>query len=77
MNPSSRANLGLLLPAIIALALAGVFVWVRLAFPSDGARQEPMTHVWDAEGIVVTPLLKEPNGLRRGDVITAVEGREL
>jgi two-component system NarL family sensor kinase len=63
--------------AAVALALGVAFVWLHLATPSDDARLEPGQMVWRADGVVVTPLEPQPNGLRRGDVVVAVDGRSM
>lgn len=58
------------------LTLAGAFLWLRIATPTDGARLQPGANAWRADGVVVTPLV-EGGGLRAGDVVIAVGGRSL
>jgi two-component system NarL family sensor kinase len=59
--------IGVVLPAV-------AFLWLHLAGPSDGARLEPGLAVWRSDGVVLTSLRVEANGLRPGDVLVAVDG---
>lgn len=77
MNTFTRACLAIWLMPSLVLVLVGSFVWVHLTTPSDGARLEPGELVWQSDGVVVTPLIEQPNGLRRGDVVVAVAGRSM
>ena len=77
MRPPRPARLAVLIVAAGILAAAAAFVGLRLATPSDGARFEPGQAVWRADGVVVTPLQEQPGGLRRGDVVVAVDGRRM
>lgn len=63
--------------AALVLAPAAVLLARHVTGPSDGARLEPSAQVWQASGVVVTPLVEQPDGLRAGDVVTAVGGRSL
>lgn len=72
-----RARLGGLLIAGIFLAMTGTYViWHVLSF-SDGARLKPGEQTWTSGGVIVTPLIETPHGLRRGDVVIAVDGRPM
>jgi len=73
---SSRSLIALLI-AFILLSLAGAFLWLHLATPSDGARLQPGESVWLVDGVVVTPLVDQPHGLQKGDVVLAVNGQSL
>ena len=77
MKPPRRPRLAVLPFAMGLLLLAAAFVGLPLATPSDGARLEPGQAVWRADGVVVTPLQEQPSGLRRGDVVVAVDGRSM
>ena len=74
---SNRVRLGGSLVAAFFLSLTGAFLAWHLASASDGARLEPGEPAWRSEGVVVTPLMERLNGLQRGDVVSAVEGRSL
>jgi two-component system NarL family sensor kinase len=71
------AGLAVLLVAIGMLVLAGAFLWLHVTTPSDGARLEPGEQVWRPQGVLVTPLEDRPGGLRRGDLVVAVDGRSM
>jgi len=59
--------IGVVLPAV-------TFLWLHLASPADGARLEPGLAVWRPDGVILTPLRTQANGLRPGDVLVAVNG---
>lgn len=63
--------------ALGALSPGVASVWVDLASPSDGARLKPGPLVWKPDGVAVIPFAEAPGGLRRGDVVLAVDGRNL
>jgi two-component system, NarL family, sensor kinase len=63
--------------AVLLIGLFLVFFILRLAIPSDGARLQPGTNPWQPDGVIVTPLIEHPGGLRAGDVVVAVEGVSL
>lgn len=71
-NAESWAVLG---AALLALALGGTLIWLRLAGPSDGARLRIEEIPWRLDGVVVAPLEEWPGGLRRGDRVVAVDGQ--
>jgi hypothetical protein len=72
-----RARLSGLIIAGIFLAITGAHIgWHLLSF-SDGARLEPGESSWTSEGVRVTPLIEMSNGLRRGDLVVAVDGRSM
>src|SRR5438128_378165 len=60
-----------------ALALSGLWLWLRLTSPSDSAPLLPGQAVWSRNGVVVTPLVAQSGGLRQGDVVIAAGGRSL
>lgn len=72
------SNLMVLLLCAGMLSLAAAFVALRLTSPSDGARFEPDAAVWGHDGVTVTPLdRRSASGLRQGDVVIAVAGRDM
>jgi two-component system, NarL family, sensor kinase len=74
LGKASWAALGV---ALAILALGGAFVALCLAGPSDGAHIEFDQPAWRPDGVVVTPLGQQTDGLRPGDLVVAVEGRSL
>jgi len=74
---SDRIRLVVLVIGGLLVMLFGAFVWLHLVTPFDGARLQPGQQSWRKNGIVVTPLTKEPGGLRRGDLVVAVAGQPL
>lgn len=77
MKQSDHLQHAVLLVAMGVLVLAGAFLWLHVTTPSDGARLEPGENVWQPDGVVVTPLRDRADGLKSGDVVLAVEGRDL
>lgn len=73
---SSRSLIALWI-AIFLLLLAVAFLWLHLVTPSDGARLQPGEAVWQPDGVIVTPLMDQPDGLQKGDVVLAVDGQSL
>lgn len=69
-----RANLRVMLIALGVILLAVVFLWLHLANPSDGVRLEPGQAVWRSNGVVVTPVQGQINGLRASDMLVTVDG---
>ena len=74
MKYLGRANLRVMFIAIGVILLFVAFIWLHLANPSDGMRLEPGQAVWRTNGVVVTPLQGQTNGLRAGDVLITVGG---
>ena len=70
-----RARFTVILLACGAILLGVAFLLLHVTGPSDGARLAPGQSVWRPEGVVVTPL--QPDGLRQGDVVVAVEGKSM
>jgi hypothetical protein len=70
----NAVSLRVVLIAIGVVLPAAIFLWLHLASPSDGARLEPGLAVWRPDGVVLTPLRAQANGLRPGDVLVAVDG---
>ena len=62
---------------VAALAMAGLFVWVRVTTPSDGARIAFYGDGWTAEGVRIAPIDVPAAGLQDGDRIVAVDGRSI
>ena len=77
MNQPAFARRVVLTVIACMLALSGLWLWLRLTSPSDGASLLPGQAVWGRNGVVVTPLVAEPGGLRQGDEVVAVGGRSL
>ncbi|HET8906030.1 MAG TPA: histidine kinase [Ktedonobacterales bacterium] len=77
MRHSDRARVATLLFAAAMIALGVAFVWLHLTTPSDGARIEPHPFVWRSSGVVISVLHPQRNGLRTGDIVTAVDGKSL
>ncbi len=74
MKQLNAVSLRVVLIAIGVVLPAVAFLWLHLAGPSDGARLEPGLAVWRSDGVVLTPLRVQANGLRPGDVLVAVNG---
>ena len=60
-----------------ALAMAALFLWVRLTTPSDGGRIAFYGDGWTAAGVRIAPIDAPASGLRGGDRIVAVDGRSV
>ena len=73
-SPGSWAVLGV---ALIVLALGVALFWLRVTTPSDGARLKIEEWPWRPDGFVVTPIDEGLVGLRRGDLVVAVDRRSL
>ena len=61
-----------MLLALVCVAMSAAFVVLSLARPSDGARLEPGEETFRSQGVVVTALREEPDGLRADDFVVAV-----
>lgn len=77
MNQPAFARRVVLTVIACTLALSALWLWLCLTGPSDGAPLLPGQAVWSRNGVVVTPLVAQPGGLRQGDVVVAVGGRSL
>jgi len=77
MRQPDRARVAVLLAAAAMVALGVAFVWLHLASPSDGARIDPNQQPWRLNGVMVTSLRPQPDGLRTGDVVVAIDGKSL
>src|SRR5260370_38273645 len=77
MYQRDRVRVAVLLASAAMVALGVAFVWLHLASPSDGARLDPNQHTWRAHGVAVTVLRAQPDGLRTGDVVVAVDGKSV
>lgn len=69
---AGRLRAGCVIGAL--LALAGVFVAVRLSLPTDGTETRAANPLPDGEDVQV---VGGPSGLRAGDVVLAIEGRPI
>ncbi|MBM3179256.1 MAG: hypothetical protein FJZ86_02770 [Chloroflexi bacterium] len=74
---SNRPTVFVLIVAAIAVSLAAAFLTLHVLTPSDGARLQPGDPVWRADGVIVTPLVEQPDGLQSGDRVIAVAGRSM
>ncbi|MBI4790314.1 MAG: hypothetical protein HY782_25050 [Chloroflexi bacterium] len=72
-----RANAFVIALAFFFAALAGVYWWMHVTGPSDGTRLQPSERVWTREGVRVTALASNQDGLQTGDVVVAVDGRSM
>jgi signal transduction histidine kinase len=75
-----RSNLSRIGPPILAigmLLLALGFGWLRMSSPSDGTRLEPDAPIWRPDGVLVTLLASQPDGLQPGDMVVAANGTRL
>src|SRR5690348_16931084 len=77
MRQPDRARIAVLLAAATMVALGVAFIWLHIASPSDGARIDPNQQPWRSHGVAVTVLRAQSDGLRSGDVVTAIDGRSL
>ena len=77
MTPLERSSFYVLPVAGTAIALAAGFLWLHLAVPFDGVRLQPGAQVWRPNGVVVTPLREQADGLHVGDLVVAVDGRSI
>ncbi|WIG59972.1 MAG: Two-component system sensor histidine kinase [Ktedonobacterales bacterium] len=77
MRQPPHARLAILLTAAAMVALGVAFVWLHLATPSDGARLAPGQNVWRSDGVLITLLRQQPDGLRSGDLVVAVDGTSM
>lgn len=78
MKSFSRSALSVLLVAVLLWSLAGAFLWLHMITPSDGARLPPGDQsAWKPDGVAVSPLDERPDGLRAGDIVTAIDGQLL
>lgn len=71
-------NTVIVLLGACAIACMLAFLTLHLTGPSDGTWLEPDAPVWSSAGIMVAPLgVQSAGGLRRGDVVVAVAGRNM
>ena len=77
MRQHNRARVAVLLATAAMVALGVAFVWLHIASPSDGARIDLNQQPWRANGVAVTVLRDQPDGLRSGDIVVAVDGKSL
>lgn len=74
----NRTALVVLFIAILLLTLGVAFVVLRFVTPYDSARLQPGARaVWQSNGVVISPLDEQPNGLRKDDLVIAIDGRSL
>lgn len=77
MGGSGLRRAVLLAVSLTAIAAGLAFVLLHVTSPSDGARLAPGESSLRPEGVIVTPLLETPGGLRAGDLVVAVAGRPM
>ena len=77
MGGLDRRAVATLSVATAMLAMAAALTWLHITGPSDGARLQPGQRVWRPDGVVLTPLRDQPEGLQPGDVVVAAGGRTL
>jgi two-component system, NarL family, sensor kinase len=70
-----RARFTVILLACGVILPGVVFFLLHVTGPSDGARLAPGQPVWQADGVIVTPL--RPGGLHQGDVVLAIAGKSM
>lgn len=68
---------GIWLLAAGSLLASLSFLALRLVAPSDGALVAFYADAWTTDGVRIDPLDAQPGGLRPGDVVVAVDGRQL
>ena len=66
----------LVIPTVI-LILTAALMWLRLTTPFDGVRLVPGEWVFRSDGVEVAPLDEQTNGVTWGNLVVAVEGRDL
>lgn len=77
MHHPDRARVVVLLAVTTMVALGVAFVWLHLASPSDGARLNPGQPALRSNGVAVTVLRAQSDGLRSGDIVVAIDGRSV
>ncbi len=78
MKSINRPAVLVLLVALLLWSLAGAFLGLHLVTPSDGTRLPPGNQsAWKPDGVLIIPLTDKPDGLREGDVVTAIDGQPL
>jgi signal transduction histidine kinase len=60
-----------------SLGAGALFVGMRIALPSDGARVAFYGDGWSAAGVRIAPIDDPAAGLRPGDLVVAVDGRSI
>jgi signal transduction histidine kinase len=77
-SKSSRTRPAIILFVTGLFLLDFFYIWLHLTGPFDGNRlgpDEPFGElVWRDNGIIATPLKDGPDGLKKGDLILAVDG---
>jgi two-component system NarL family sensor kinase len=77
MPKFERGDLVVLFVGLVILSLFGWFVWLRVTSPFDGARLPPGVPAWRSGGLLIRPVDEHPGGLRPGDLVVALNGRNL
>lgn len=77
MFATQRAYWILLATALVAILCGVIFVGRHVVRPADGARLEPGKPAITSAGLLLTPIQPQPGGLQTGDLLIAVEGREM
>lgn len=77
MDQADRGLRVAILLGATSLILTGIFAWVRLISPSDGARFIYSVFAWKSKGVEVTPVSKLINDLEDGDIVIAIDDRSI
>lgn len=62
---------------VVSLLVAGAFVVMRVALPSDGARIPFYGDAWTAAGVRISPIDAPAAGLQDGDLVVTVGGTSM
>jgi signal transduction histidine kinase len=74
-NPPHRPAIWLL--TLVAIAASLGFLAMRLVGPSDGTQIPFYAGAWMSDGVTITAPDASADGLRSGDVVTAIDGRSV
>ena len=77
MNHPMRTRIAVASGALSAVLLGVAFLVLHLVSPSDGARLTPGQPAWKSDGVMVTPIQAQPQGLQEGDVVVGIDGSSL
>ncbi len=77
MNHPMRARFAVVSVALGEVLLGVAFLVLHLMSPSDGARLIPGQPAWKPNGVVVTPIQTQPQGLQPGDLVVGIDGSSL
>lgn len=77
MNHPMRTRFAVASGALSAVLLGVAFLALHLLSPSDGARLVSGQPAWKSDGVLVTPIQAQPQGLQEGDVVVGIDGSPL